>query len=286
MTRPSSSLSTVAWSAASSIGTVGGDDGALGAGTPVGGDRVHHVEAVDVVGAQHDQQLGRVGDHLVAEPVELVGVALREALLVGAARALLRHQQPQPAPVAVEVPRPPVGDLLPEAGALELHRQPDVGDAAVGQVGQREVDQLEDAGERQRRLGPLPGQDVHPAAGAAGLDQGEDAGTGHASSWHARCMQSGRDGHWRPDIGGWRSSERETSWLSTTRTCRGPWTRHRWRRTPARPTWRRTCASSWPSSEDRDPGTRSGSNHVLAGIEKDPNFMVESEPKDYTPPSE
>ena len=27
-------------------------------------------------------------------------------------------------------------------------------------------------------------------------------------------------------------------------------------------------------------------HHVLAGIEKDPNYMVESEPKDYTPPSE
>ena len=27
-------------------------------------------------------------------------------------------------------------------------------------------------------------------------------------------------------------------------------------------------------------------NRVLAGIEKDPNYMVESEPKDYTPPSE
>ena len=26
-------------------------------------------------------------------------------------------------------------------------------------------------------------------------------------------------------------------------------------------------------------------NRVLAGIEKDPNYMVESEPKDYTPPS-
>jgi hypothetical protein len=27
-------------------------------------------------------------------------------------------------------------------------------------------------------------------------------------------------------------------------------------------------------------------NRVLAGIEKDPNYMVEGEPKDYTPPSE
>jgi len=25
---------------------------------------------------------------------------------------------------------------------------------------------------------------------------------------------------------------------------------------------------------------------VLAGIEKDPNYMIESEPKDYTPPRE
>ena len=27
-------------------------------------------------------------------------------------------------------------------------------------------------------------------------------------------------------------------------------------------------------------------NRVLAGIEKDPNYMVDSEPKDYTPPRE
>ncbi|QWZ10775.1 hypothetical protein KRR39_05120 [Nocardioides panacis] len=153
---------------------LGGHHGALGVVAAVRLDGVGVVEAVDVVGAQHDDRLGIGGADLVADPEQLVGVALREPVLLRGPGSLLGHQQPQPALVAVEVPGPTVCDRLLDAGALELQGQPHLGDPAVRQVGQREVDELVDPGERQGRLGPLTGEDVHPAAGAAGLDDGQD----------------------------------------------------------------------------------------------------------------
>ena len=196
MTTPVSSASTVAWSPASSIGTSRGHDGALGVVAAVRLDGVGVVEAVDVVGAEHDDHLGVGGPDLVPDPEQLVGVALREPVLVGGAGALLGHQQPQAALVAVEVPGPPVGDRLLDARALELQRQPHLGDPAVRQVGQREVDELVDPGERQRRLRPLPGEDVHPAPCAARLDDGQDLHCPVLPSMHSRsrsaCPACGR----------------------------------------------------------------------------------------------
>ena len=132
-----------------------------------------------MVGAHHHQHLGVGLADLVADPEQLVGVAAGEAVLVGAAGALLGHHQPEPAAGPVEVPGTAVGDLSLQGRAVVLDREPHVGDPAVRQVGQREVDQLVDPGHGQRRLGPLPGQHVHPVAGTTGLDDGEHTGTGH-----------------------------------------------------------------------------------------------------------
>ncbi len=128
----------------------------------VGRDQVTEVAAVDVVGAHHEDHLGRSPAQVVAQPEQLVGVALGEALLVEGALALPRHDQPQATAGAVEVPGPTVAHLLLERLRLVGHREPDVVDAGVDQVGQREVEQLVGAGEGQRRLRPLRGQDVHP----------------------------------------------------------------------------------------------------------------------------
>ena len=161
-------------------------DRALRVALAVGVEDVLVVEPVDVVGAHDQDDVGLEGGQLVAEPEQLVGVPPGEALLVHPAGALVGQQDPQPAEVAVEVPRPAVGHLLLERRALELQREPDVADAGVGEVGQREVDQLVHACERQRGLRALAGQHVHAAADAAGLDQRE-----HARSGHPRVTRAG-----------------------------------------------------------------------------------------------
>ena len=179
----------------------GGHHGAGRSGVKVGADRVLVVEAVDVVGAEHQEYVGPGGADPVAEPVELVGVAAREALLVGGPGAFLRHHQPQPAAVAVEVPGAPVGHLLLEAGPEVGHREPHIRDAAVREVGQGEVDELVDPGERQRRLGPLTGQHVHAVARTSGLDEGEDAGARHAGhgDMPVHGARPDRAPHWSRD---------------------------------------------------------------------------------------
>ena len=128
---PVPSASTVAWSPASSIGTCVVTTVHSASWRRCVLDGVGVVEAVDVVGAQHHHHLGVGGPDLVADPEQLVGVALREPVLLLGAGALLGHQQPEAAGVAVEVPRPPVGDRLLDARALELQGQPDLGDPAV-----------------------------------------------------------------------------------------------------------------------------------------------------------
>ena len=132
------------------------------------------VEPVDVVRAHHQHEVGIRPAEVVAQPEELVGVAVGEALLVHRAGALLRDQEAQPATRAVEVPRPAVAHLVLEGRGLVLHREPDVVDPRVDEVGQREVEQLVAAGERQCRLRPLQGEHVHPPTRATGLDDRED----------------------------------------------------------------------------------------------------------------
>jgi hypothetical protein len=100
---------------------LGGDDRDLGALVPVGAYDVAVVEPVHVVGAHHEHQVRLGGPDLVAEPVELVGIALREPLLVHRAGALLGDEQPQAAVRPVEVPRPAVAHLLLQAGRLVGH---------------------------------------------------------------------------------------------------------------------------------------------------------------------
>ena len=71
-------------------------------------------------------------------------------------------------------------------------------------------------------------------------------------------------------------------WLSTTRTCRGQSTRHPSAKdageTDLAAYLREQLAEQEIETQDEE-----WVQQVLAGIEKDPNYMIESEPKDYTP---
>ena len=153
---------------------VGDHDGDLRVLGAMGVHDVPVVEPVDVVRAHHQHEFGIRPAEVVAQPEELVGVAVGEALLIHRAGALLRDQEAQPATRAVEVPRPAVAHLVLEGRGLVLHREPDVVDPRVDEVRQREVEQLVAPAERQCRLRPLQGEHVHPPTSTAGLDDRED----------------------------------------------------------------------------------------------------------------
>lgn len=150
-----------------------GDDRGLGPALEVLGDDGPHVEAVDLVGARHDDDLGarltQLGTHLQ----QVVGVAGAEAL-GPAGLPFLRHEPPVAAAGAVEVPGPPTGEVAVERGRLVLHRDPHVRDAAVAEVAQCEVDELVAAGEGEGGLGALTREDVHPGALTTRLDDPDD----------------------------------------------------------------------------------------------------------------
>ena len=76
------------------------------------GDGIVEVEAVDMVGAEHQQRFRVERRDLVADPEQPVGVALGEPFLVEGPRPFLRHQQAQSTAGPVEVPWTSVGDLL------------------------------------------------------------------------------------------------------------------------------------------------------------------------------
>ena len=82
----------------------------------------------------------------------------------------VRLEQLDPAPVAVEVPRPAEPDVVVERARVVLGQDDDVVDVRVDAVGQREVDDPVLATERHGRLGPLLGQDREALALAARED--------------------------------------------------------------------------------------------------------------------
>jgi hypothetical protein len=122
---------------------LGGDHRHPGPALAVTGQDLAVVEPVDVVGAEHQDDLGVVlGDQPPVAP-DGVGVALVEAVLLGPE---LGREQPQPPVGPVEVPGPAVGQLVVERLEPVLLGHPDVLDPRVKAVGQREVDQPVHAG--------------------------------------------------------------------------------------------------------------------------------------------
>jgi hypothetical protein len=103
---------------------LGRHHGDRGAGVHVLLDQRTVVLRVDRVGAEHDQRLGReLADQRRVAPQQ-VGRAAREA--VAAVVAEPRLEREQPADRAVEVPRPPVGEVVAERDRVELLGDPDV----------------------------------------------------------------------------------------------------------------------------------------------------------------
>jgi len=121
--------------------------------------RVHGVRA------EHDQRLGtELADQRAVAP-QRVGGALLEALALVVTEARLEQQQA--AGRAVEVPRPPVREVVAQRDRVELLRHPDVGQPGVVAVREREVDQPVGAGEGHRRLGPALREQLESAPDAA-----------------------------------------------------------------------------------------------------------------------
>ena len=153
-------------------------DRAAGAGLDVVGHHLREVHPVDVVGTDHDDDVGLLVGEQVERLVDRVGAAEVPPL----ADALLRRHRGDV--VAQQGGHPPGRrDVAVEAVRLVLRQHDDLEVAGVDDVGQREVDQPVDAAERHRRLGPVGRQRHQPLALAAGEDDRED------------LLARGRDGH-------------------------------------------------------------------------------------------
>ncbi len=113
-------------------------------------DHLARVDAVDMVGAEHADDVGL----LVADQVQVLEDRVGRAREpVGAAPHLRRHRDDVVAEELRELPGR--RDVTVEAVALVLGQDGDPEDAAVDEVREREVDQPVVAPERHRRLGAI-----------------------------------------------------------------------------------------------------------------------------------
>ena len=168
---PSGAVSMMPNWLACSIGDAQRSHGDRGARLDVLADHLRRVHAVDVVGAEHDHDVGA----LVADQVEVlvdgVGGALEP---VRAAAHLGRHRRHVVAQQRRQPPRR--RDVAVQRVALVLREHDDPVIAGVDQVRQREVDQAVVAAEGHRRLGPVQRQRRQALALAAREDDREHVG--------------------------------------------------------------------------------------------------------------
>ena len=143
-------------------------DGHVRAMPAMGGHERRVVHLVDVVAGedQHDVRGVVLDDVEVAQDrVGRAAIPLRDA-----SPGDVRLEQLDPAPVAVQVPRPAQPDVVVERPRVVLGQDDHVVDVRVHAVGQREVDDPVLATERNGRLGSLLGQDRKALALAARED--------------------------------------------------------------------------------------------------------------------
>ena len=131
------------------------------------GDHLPHVHAVDVVGGEHGDHVGRV---------RLDEVHILENRIRGALERLVRTRQQHldQALGAIEGRRPGRLDVLYQRLGLVLRHDVDLGDAGIDQVAQDEVDNAITVCKGKRRLRMLSGQGIEPCAFPASEDQGND----------------------------------------------------------------------------------------------------------------
>ena len=164
----------------------------------MGVEHLAGVDAVDVVGAEHEH----VRRLLVVEQVHVLvqGVGGPEEP-AGTAPHLGRHRRDVVAERRRQPPRQ--GDVDVEAVALVLGQHDDLAVVAVDQVGEDEVDQPVVTPERHGRLRPVGGQRHQPLALPAGEDDRQDTGLvlqGHASHC-AQRRHGAASGSQRPGAG-------------------------------------------------------------------------------------
>ena len=140
-------------------------------------DHLREVHPVDVVGADHDDDVGL----LVADQVERLVDRVRAAEVPVLADALLRRHRGD---VVAEHRRHPPGlrDVPVQAVRLVLRQHDHLQVAGVHDVGEREVDEPVDAAERHRRFRTVGRQRHQPLPLPTGEDDGQDAfavGRGH-----------------------------------------------------------------------------------------------------------
>ena len=153
-------------------------DGDAGADLEVVLDHLARVHVVDVIGAEHADDVGA----LVADEVEvLVDRVGRAAEPVRAATHLRRHRRHVVAEQRGEPPR--LADVAVEAVALVLREHDDLQVAGVGEVRQDEVDDPVAAAVGHGRLGPVGSQRRQPPALTAGQDDDENLRLSHSARY-------------------------------------------------------------------------------------------------------
>ena len=140
-------------------------------------DHLAEVHAVDVVGADDDDDVGL----LVVDEVEALQDRVGRAREPALAEPLLRGHRGD---VGVQQPvhAPRLRDVPVEAVRLVLGEHDDLPQTRVQQVRQREVDESVLPAERHRRLGAVFREGHEPLALAAGEDDAEYLARDHAPS--------------------------------------------------------------------------------------------------------
>ena len=143
-----------------------------GTGLQVLVDHLADVHAVDVVGAEDDDDVRP----LVVDQVQALEDRVGAAGVPARAEPLLRRHRGDV--VAEQLRHPPgLRDVPVEAVALVLRQDGDLPDLGVDEVGEHEVDQPVVAAERHRRLGPVVGEGSKPLARTARQDDAENPRT-------------------------------------------------------------------------------------------------------------
>ena len=160
-------------------------DGDAGTDVAVVVDELARIHPVDVVGAEHADEIGVLVGDQVEVLVDRVGGSREPERTAAHLRRHRRH-------VLAEQRReaPGLADVAVEAVALVLGEHDHLEQTGVGEVGQGEVDQPVAAGERHGRLGPVVGEWLESLALAASKDDYQDPRFGHTPKLARRSSET------------------------------------------------------------------------------------------------
>jgi hypothetical protein len=139
------------------------------AGVYVVRDHRRVVELVDLVGAQNHDHIGAGFFDKALVSKQCVGVALVPPSLLVV--SLVRGEDAEAAVGLVEIPGPPVCDVIVQRVRFVLLHHPNIRDPAVHAVAERKVDEPVHPGEGHGGLGAILGENLETIPLSSGQDK-------------------------------------------------------------------------------------------------------------------